>query len=182
MALYLSLWCDVSTQLQHTLLKRKTSDHCLGKIYSSHKHLGGQDCWNTTKLSANVHAVFVLTKLWSLIFHFELKSKIKHYWQNCKNVILPQTYLCILVWAMISLLTQRSEQISASPGRVPLLATYPAMSTGLLSIWRSFIHPMNSRVPNGKLSGTFGTPPRNNGPVRSKDLRENGREKGHEQY
>lgn len=48
----------------------------------------------------------------------------------------------------------------------------PAKSSGLLSMWNSLMQPINSRVPNGKLSGTLGTPPRNNGPVRSNDLRE----------
>lgn len=57
------------------------------------------------------------------------------------------------------------------PGSVPLLAINPARSTALLSTCRSFMQPINSLVPKGKLSGTLGTPPRNNGPVRSKDLR-----------
>lgn len=53
-----------------------------------------------------------------------------------------------------------------------MLAMNPAKSNGLLSMCSSFIQPINSLVPNGKLSGTLGTPPRNNGPVRSRDLRE----------
>lgn len=53
-----------------------------------------------------------------------------------------------------------------------MLAINPAKSSGLLSMWNSFMQPINSLVPNGKLSGTLGTPPRNNGPVKSKDLRE----------
>lgn len=55
-----------------------------------------------------------------------------------------------------------------------MLAINPAMSSGLLSMCSSFMQPINSLVPNGKLSGTLGTPPRNNGPVRSSDLREEG--------
>lgn len=53
-----------------------------------------------------------------------------------------------------------------------MLAINPAKSSGLLSMCSSFIQPINSLVPNGKLSGTLGTPPRNKGPVRSRDLRE----------
>lgn len=60
--------------------------------------------------------------------------------------------------------------IEHPPGKVPLLAMNPAMSTGLLSMCRSFMQPINSLVPNRKFSGRLGTPPRNNGPVRSKDL------------
>lgn len=56
------------------------------------------------------------------------------------------------------------------PGSVPLLAINPAISSGLLSMCSSFMQPINSLVPKGKLSGTLGTPPRNNGPVRSRDL------------
>lgn len=54
---------------------------------------------------------------------------------------------------------------------VPLLAIYPARSSCLLSIWKSFRQPINSRLLNGKLSAPLGTPPRNSGPVRSRDLR-----------
>ena len=50
------------------------------------------------------------------------------------------------------------------------MAMKAARSRGLLSTWRSFMQPMNSLAPNGKLSGTLGTPPRNKGPVRSRDL------------
>lgn len=56
-----------------------------------------------------------------------------------------------------------------------MLAINPARSIARLSTCRSFIQPINSRVPKGKLSGTLGTPPRNNGPVRSKDLKKDDR-------
>lgn len=54
---------------------------------------------------------------------------------------------------------------------VPLLAINPARSSCLLSIWKSFRQPINSLLLNGKLSAPLGTPPRNSGPVRSRDLR-----------
>lgn len=53
-----------------------------------------------------------------------------------------------------------------------MLAINPAKSSGLLSMCSSFMQPINSLEPNGKLSGTLGTPPRNKGPVKSRDLRE----------
>lgn len=68
--------------------------------------------------------------------------------------------------------TSLSSHYAHTPGKVPLLAMNPAMSTGLLSMCRSFMQPINSLVPNGKFSGRLGTPPKNNGPVRSKDLGE----------
>lgn len=58
-----------------------------------------------------------------------------------------------------------------SPAMVPLLAINPARSSCLLSIWKSFRQPINSLLLNGKLSAPLGTPPRNSGPVRSRDLR-----------
>lgn len=57
------------------------------------------------------------------------------------------------------------------PGRVPLLAMKPAMSTCWLSTRRFFMQPTNCRLRMGKSSGSFGTPPRSRGPVRSSDLR-----------
>lgn len=42
------------------------------------------------------------------------------------------------------------------------------------------MQPINSLVPNGKLSGTLGTPPRNNGPVRSRDLQKTKKTKKYE--
>lgn len=57
------------------------------------------------------------------------------------------------------------------PGRVPLLAMKLAMSMCWLSIRRFFMQPMNCRLRTGKSSGSFGTPPRRSGPVRSSDLK-----------
>lgn len=64
------------------------------------------------------------------------------------------------------------------PGRVPLLAMKLAMSTCWLSTRRFFMQPTNCRLRTGKSSGSFGTPPRSRGPVRSRDLRRHLHQRG----
>lgn len=67
--------------------------------------------------------------------------------------------------------TEQTEAAGSRPGRVPLLAMKLAMSTCWLSTRRLFMQPTNCRLRTGKSSGSFGTPPRSRGPVRSSDLR-----------